>query len=184
MAKKATKRRRKKPDKGLRPYPMQLAAFRLLACSVAMLPRSETTLPENTCNVELHFTWYGNENTYRLWFDMTAILHAVSDVNPDEFASISATYRVSFNVKDEDFFPRDHKRGNMIANVFVSPMVWPHWRQFFNEMLLRVGFPPFVLPILEREPTIISENPISPPVDSTPPPTAHTATRDTAKPQS
>jgi hypothetical protein len=177
MAKKREKQAARKGAKKKQPqqppqqqlFPFQLVVFRLLASTIAMRPRSETKIVANNCDLDLYCTWHGNDKTFRVWFDATAILYAVHDIFPDEFASISATYRVSYNVLRPEAFPKDHDMGNKMAMMLAVPVAWPFWRQYFHETLAKMGYPPFMLPVM-RLPTGMTFQAL-PPTDSVPPPT-------------
>src|ERR1700722_17978271 len=88
---KGRRREKRQPTSRQTRPPFELAVFRLLASTIAMRPRSETKLAENNTDLDLSFSWHGNENTGRFWINATAILYAVHEIFPEEFASISAT---------------------------------------------------------------------------------------------
>jgi hypothetical protein len=149
--------------------PFELAVFRLLASTIAMRPRSETKLTENNTDLDLHFTWHGNDKTGRFWVNATAVLYAVHEIFPEEFASISATYRISFDITEMSLFPKDHETGTKIAMALAVPIAWPFWRQYFFDTLTKMGYPPFMLPLVHL-PAPVSYQPI-PPTDHVEPPT-------------
>jgi hypothetical protein len=154
MSKKRPQKGKTKAKRHVGPN-IQLAVFRLLASSAAILPRSQTSLAENTCGINMHMDWFGNEHTLRLWFDMSCTLDAVHEILPEDFAQIKVTFRVSFNVLNPKFFPTTHASGNQIASSFVLEMVWPYWREYFQDTLVRMGYPPFVLPLFDNQPKLV-----------------------------
>ena len=167
---KSRKRGKQAQSSGPKRPPFELAVFRLLASTIAMRPRSETKLSENNTDLDVHFTWHGNEKTGRFWVNATAILYAVHEIFPEGFASISVTYRISFDMTDMKFFPKDHETGTKIAMALAVPIAWPYWRKYFFDTLTQMGYPPFMLPLVHL-PAPVACPPIVPPTHTvTPPP--------------
>ncbi len=175
MVKQKTKTKARKSEKqqprpsGKTRVPFELVVFRLLASTIAMRPRSETQLADNSTDLDLHFTWHGNDKTGRFWVNATAILYAVHEIFPEDFASISVTYRISFDITDMSLFPKDHDTGTKIAMSLAVPIVWPYWRKYFFDTLTQMGYPPFLLPLVNL-PVPVHFQPI-PPTDNVTPPT-------------
>ncbi|NPA43293.1 MAG: hypothetical protein GXO27_04620 [Chlorobi bacterium] len=106
----------------------------------------ENVLPNATLDAQLKERVGYEQKEHHLKINYSFILKIYDPNSSKPVIEIKATYQVIYQLKNlEIIIPKEFI--DIFKEMTVSMMLWPYFRQLAHDLITKMNFPPFVLPM-------------------------------------